>query len=76
MSREWWETRLFRFDPVAPVVVLHMVALVVLGGVRRPVAVLAAAGVMLVWRSGMAVLAAGVTRIPLDLTWVAWHVPL
>lgn len=56
----WWDTRFGRFDPVGPIVALHVLALALLGATQRSAGVLvAAAGVMLVWRVGMGALAAG-----------------
>ena len=34
----WWDTRLGRFDPVGPIVALHVLALAALGATQRSIA--------------------------------------
>ncbi|NIA25183.1 MAG: hypothetical protein GWP04_06395 [Gammaproteobacteria bacterium] len=52
-----WQTWFESFDPVGPIVAVHVLALAMFGDVLRPVGALVVAGILLVWRTGLDTLA-------------------
>lgn len=51
--RPRWQSWIERFDPVGPIVSMHVLALVVFGDVLRPVGVLVVAGALWAWRASL-----------------------
>ncbi|GBD85777.1 sensor protein DivL [bacterium BMS3Abin02] len=52
-----WQTWFESFDPVGPIVTIHVLALALFSDVLRPVGVLVVAAILLVWRTGLDTLA-------------------